>query len=241
VQNNGEPFAVPGTQDTFGTKVASLELNTGWSFDSRNRALFADSGTRLSLGLNASIPGSDVEYYVAALNMEKYFRLPGAWRFKINTEISAGDAYGDTTALPPFRNRFAGGPGSVRGFKESYLGPIDSQRNPYGGNLLVANQFELILPTPEKLGGSTRISLFYDIGNVFSTGGITFYDKLGDSIEYDFDYDKLKRSAGLAVEWLAPLGLLRFSYAVPFNEDKATDRFYGDEIESFQFSIGNAF
>jgi outer membrane protein insertion porin family len=241
VQNNGEPFAVPGTQDTFGTKVASLELNTGWSFDSRNRALFADSGTRLSLGLNASIPGSDVEYYVAALNMEKYFRLPGAWRFKINTEISAGDAYGDTTALPPFRNRFAGGPGSVRGFKESYLGPIDSRGNPYGGNLLVANQFELILPTPEKLGGSTRISLFYDIGNVFSTGGITFYDKLGDSIEYDFDYDKLKRSAGLAVEWLAPLGLLRFSYAVPFNEDKATDRFYGDEIESFQFSIGNAF
>jgi outer membrane protein insertion porin family len=241
VQNNGEPFAVPGTQDTFGTKVTSLELNTGWSFDSRNRALFADSGTRLSLGLNASIPGSDVEYYVAAFNMEKYFRLPGAWRFKINTEISAGDAYGDTTALPPFRNRFAGGPGSVRGFKESYLGPIDSRGNPYGGNLLVANQFELILPTPEKLGGSTRISLFYDIGNVFSTGGITFYDKLGDSIEYDFDYDKLKRSAGLAVEWLAPLGLLRFSYAVPFNEDKATDRFYGDEIESFQFSIGNAF
>lgn len=240
VQNNGTPLDLPGF-DTFGTQVKSLELNMGWQYDSRNRTLFPDSGTRISLGLNAAVPGSDVEYYVAAFDLEKYFRLPGAWRVKINTEISAGEPFGETTALPPFRNRFAGGPGSVRGFKESYLGPIDSQRNPYGGNLLVANQFELIIPTPAKIAGSTRISLFYDMGNVFSTGGVTFYDKLGDPMDYDFDYDKLKRSTGLAVEWLAPLGLLRFSYAVPLNADDDTDRFYGDQVERFQFSIGNAF
>ena len=113
--------------------------------------------------------------------------------------------------------------------------------NPYGGNLLFANQFELIIPTPEKIAGSTRIALFYDVGGVFSTGGVNFFDKLGDPIDYDFDYDKLKKSVGLGVEWLAPLGLLRFSYAMPLNEDAATDRFYGDEVERFQFSIGNAF
>jgi outer membrane protein insertion porin family len=45
----------------------------------------------------------------------------------------------------------------------------------------------------------------------------------------------------LGVEWLAPLGLLRFSYAAPLNEDAGTDRFWGDEVERFQFSIGNAF
>jgi hypothetical protein len=28
---------------------------------------------------------------------------------------------------------------------------------------------------------------------------------------------------------------------MPLNEDEATDRFYGDEVERFQFSIGNAF
>ena len=60
-------------------------------------------------------------------------------------------------------------------------------------------------------------------------------------MDYDFDYDRLKKSVGLGVEWLAPLGLLRFSYAMPLNEDDATDRFYGDEVERFQFSIGNAF
>jgi outer membrane protein insertion porin family len=130
----------------------------------------------------------------------------------------------------------------VRGFKESYLGPRDDPYgNPYGGNLLFANQFELVIPTPEKIAGSTRMALFFDAGNVFSTGEVNFFDKLGDPIDYGFDYDKLKKSVGIGVEWLAPLGLLRFSYAMPLNEDEATDRFYGDEVERFQFSIGNAF
>jgi outer membrane protein insertion porin family len=239
VQRNGNPFTV--SNDIFGTKVQSFELVTGWSFDSRNRVLFPDSGMRLGANFSAAVPGSEVEYYVAALNLEKYTRLPGRWRFKINSELSFGDAFGDTTALPPFRNRYGGGPGSVRGFKESTLGPLDDRRNPYGGNLLVANQFELIIPTPEKIAGSTRIALFYDVGGVFSTGGVDFFDKLFDPIDYDFDYDRLKKSVGLGVEWLAPLGLLRFSYAIPLNEDEETDRFYGDEVERFQFSIGNAF
>jgi outer membrane protein insertion porin family len=239
VLQNGEPFQIEGF--FFGTKVQSLDLVAGWSIDSRNATLFPTAGTRLSLNLNAAIPGSDVEYYVAGLDFQKYIRLVGNWRFRINSELSYGDAFGETTALPPFRNRYAGGPGSVRGFKESYLGPIDSQGNPYGGNLLFASQFELIIPTPAKIAGSTRIALFYDIGNVFSTGGVSFYDKLGDPIEYDFDYSRLKKSVGLGVEWLAPLGLLRFSYAVPLNEDAETDRYFGDNVESFQFSIGNAF
>ena len=121
------------------------------------------------------------------------------------------------------------------------MGPVDSFRNPYGGNMLFASQFELVIPTPEKFAGSTRIALFYDIGNVFSTNSISFFDKLGDPMSYDFEYDNLRRSVGIGVEWLAPMGLLQFSYALPLNERKETDRFYGDEIEQFQFSIGQAF
>jgi outer membrane protein insertion porin family len=241
VQNNGESYQVQGVPGAYGTDVNSLDLVAGWSFDSRNRVLFPDAGARVFANLQTTIPGSDVEYYVATLNFEKYFRVRGPWRFAINSEINYGDAFGDTTALPPFRNFFGGGPNSVRGFKESWLGPIDSLQNPNGGNLLFASQFELILPTPAKIAGTTRMALFYDIGNVFHTGGVSFYDKLGDPLEYDFDYDRLKRSVGIAVEWLAPLGLLRFSYAMPLNADDPTDRYYGDEVERFQFSIGNAF
>jgi outer membrane protein insertion porin family len=245
VRNNGDPLEFSAEEQAgqaiFGTRVQSLELVAGWSFDSRNRVLFPDTGTRVGMNFNAAVPGSEVEYYVTALDFTKYVRMPGRWRFKLNTELSYGDAYGDTTALPPFRNRYGGGPGSVRGFKESTLGPLDDRRNPYGGNLLFANQLELIIPTPAKISGSTRVALFYDFGGVFSTGGVSFFDKLGDPMDYDFDYDRLKKSVGLGVEWLAPLGLLRFSYAMPLNDDSETDRFYGDDVERFQFSIGNAF
>jgi len=241
VQNNGEPLDTGNVPGVFGTQVETVELVTGWGFDTRNNVLFPTAGSRLRLNFQAAIPGSEVEYYVANFNFTKYFRLPGSLLFKINSELALGEGYGETTAPPPYRNFFGGGPGTVRGFKESWLGPIDSLRNPYGGNMLVANQFELILPTPAKIGNSTRISLFYDIGNVFSTSSTQFFDKLGAPMSYDFDYDSLKRSVGLAVEWLAPLGLLRFSYASPLNADDPTDRYYGDEVERFQFSMGQAF
>ena len=242
VLNNGSQIDLGPNSNIAATEIQSLELVAGWSFDTRNRVLFPDSGMRLGMNLQAAIPGSEVEYYVARVDFTKYFRLPGAWRFKINTELALGEGFGETTAPPPFRNFFGGGPGTVRGFKESWMGPIDSLGNPYGGNMLVANQFELILPTPGKLGNSTRISIFYDIGNVFSTGGVTFYDRTGvNKLSYDFDYDSLKQSVGLAVEWLAPLGLLRFSYASPLNAQEQTDFLWGDQVERFQFSIGNAF
>lgn len=241
VLNNGEPFSIEDTDRVFGTKVRTFELAAGWMLDSLNASIFPTAGQRLRATVNAAVPGSKVEYYVASLDYMKYFRLPGQWRFRINSELAYGDGYGDTTAIPPFRNRYAGGPGSVRGYRQSFLGPRDSRGNPYGGNLLIGNQFELIMPTPEKFRGSARMSLFYDVGNVFSTGGVDFFDRLGDPIDWSFDYDKLKHSVGFAVEWLSPMGLLSFSYALPLNEDKETDRFFGDQVEGFQFNIGNAF
>jgi len=239
VLHNGTPkFIAAGI---YSTEVKSLELLTGWSYDSRNATLFPTAGTRFALGLNVAVPGSDVEYYMTSMDFTKFVRLGGRWLFRINSNLAYGEAYGNTTSIPPYRNRYAGGPGTVRGFRESTLGPQDNQAHPYGGNMLVASQLEIIIPTPAKISGSTRVALFYDSGNVFSTGGVKFYDKLGTPIDYGFNYDRLKKSVGIGVEWLAPLGLLRFSYAVPLNEDVSTDRFYGDQIERFQFSIGNAF
>ena len=41
-------------------------------------------------------------------------------------------------------------------------------------------------------------------------------------IDYGFSYDELKQSAGVAVQWLAPLGVFRFSYAIPLNDKSDT-------------------
>ena len=243
VLNNGNSFIedTGAGFDFFGTNFNTFELQLGWTFDSRNRALFANRGTRQSLFLAMAVPGSDVEYYQARYNFTKYIPIWGRWTGRINAELGISEAMGDTTATPPFKQFYGGGPSSVRGFKESYLGPRDSFGNPYGGNVLVASQLELIIPLPEKWSSQARASLFYDIGNVFNTGEVEFTDRLGSPIEYKPNVDDLRASVGVGVQWLAPLGLFRFSYAYPLNEYRGNDRYYGDEVERFQFSIGQAF
>ncbi|MFQ5609909.1 MAG: BamA/TamA family outer membrane protein, partial [Woeseiaceae bacterium] len=160
---------------------------------------------------------------------------------RVNADLGIGEALGNTTALPPFKQFFGGGPGSVRGYRESFLGPRDTFGNPYGGNMLVASQVELVLPLPEKWRNQARATLFYDVGNVFNTGEVAFTDRLGSPIEYKPDFNELRTSVGIGVQWLAPLGLFRFSYALPLNAYDGNDRFFGDELERFQFSIGQAF
>ncbi len=243
VLNNGTQFIEQVSPGVFftGTEFDTYELIAGWSFDSRNRSLFADRGSRQTLFVSYALPGSGVEYYTVRHNYTKYIPLFRRWTIRLNSELAFGEALGDTTALPPYKQFFSGGPQSVRGYKESWLGPRDSFGNPYGGNMLVAGQVELIIPLPAKLSGSTRASIFYDIGNVFNSGEVDFTDKLGAPISYEPDFNELKTSVGVAVQWLAPMGLFRFSYAVPLNEFKGNDRFYGDVIEGFQFSIGQAF
>ena len=243
VANNGNPFTEDfgnGVQIT-GTEFDTVELVGGWSYDSRNRSLFATRGTRQQFFLSVAVPGGDVEFYQARFNFTKYFPITPKWVVRFNSELGISEALGDTTAALPYKQFFGGGPQSVRGFKESYLGPRDSFGRPYGGNVLVASQLELIIPLPAKFASQARASLFYDVGNVFNTGEVEFTDKLGSPIEYKPDLDELRTSVGIGVQWLAPLGLFRFSYALPLNEYVGNDRFYGDEIERFQFSIGQAF
>ena len=244
ILNNGNTYiqdlGVFGTSP--GTEFDTLEIILGWSYDSRNRALFANRGTRQQLFLSAAVPGSDVEFYQARYNFTKYIPLwSNKWTLRLNAELGLGEAMGDTTALPPYKQFYGGGPQSVRGYKESYLGPRDSFGRPYGGNMLVASQVELILPLPDKWASQARASLFYDVGNVFNTGEVEFFDKLGSPIEYKPDFDELRSSVGIGVQWLAPLGLFRFSYAYPLNAYDGNDRYFGDELERFQFSIGQAF
>ena len=244
VANNGNPFIenIGNGAVFFGTEFDTFELIAGWTYDSRNRALFANRGTRQQLFLSMAVPGSDVEFYQARYSFTKYFPLwSNKWTLRLNTELGMGEALGETTALPPYKQFYGGGPQSVRGFKESYLGPRDSFGRPYGGNVLVASQLELILPLPDKWASQARASLFYDVGNVFNTGEVQFTDKLGAPIEYKPDLDELRSSVGIGVQWLAPLGLFRFSYAYPLNAYDGNDRYFGDELERFQFSIGQAF
>jgi len=225
------------------TDYRTVEFTTSWNYDSRNRSLFADRGTRHSFGLAWALPGaSEVEYYVASYEYLQYFPLFGRFTLSLGADLAYGMDVGDTTALPPYRQFYAGGPETVRGYKESRLGPKDDFGNPFGGNLKVAGRAEVIIPLPQKFQSSARLSWFYDLGNVFSTGDrYSFIGPAGMPVKYDFEYDKLKHSTGVAVQWLAPLGVFRFSYAIPLNAYKGDRWLYADQVERFQFSVGQAF
>ena len=60
-------------------------------------------------------------------------------------------------------------------------------------------------------------------------------------VDYGFDYNALKQSVGVAVQWMAPLGIFRFSYGYPLNAEAGDAVHYADEDERFQFTIGSAF
>jgi outer membrane protein insertion porin family len=260
VRNNGNPYVReieneippidPDDDPTivitrlYGTKFDTFEAVAGWVYDTRNRAIFADRGMQHSVSAAVTIPGSEVEYYTLRYDYLQLIPVWRQWTVALASEIAWGDSIGkDTTSLPPYRQFFAGGPDTVRGFSESRLGPKDSFGNPYGGNLKVTGRAELLFPVPDKWRASTRISAFFDIGNVFSQGtGIDFVGRDGRTpVDYEFDYNELRQSAGVAVQWFAPLGIFRFSYGFPLNEFKGDAVRYPDEVERFQFTIGSAF
>ena len=246
IPDGGDPGTEPDifTTTLFGTKFNTYELVAGWFFDSRNRAIFADRGMRHSVSMAVAAPGSDVDYYVFNYDYLQLLPIWRQWTVALSAELAFGDALGNgTTALPPYRQFFAGGPSSVRAYSESRLGPRDGFGNPYGGNMKVIGRTELLFPVPQKWRASTRISAFFDIGNMFSQGaGVAFVGLDGVTpVDYEFDYNELKQSVGLSVQWLAPLGIFRFSYGVPLNEFKGDGVRYRDEVERFQFTIGSAF
>jgi len=229
----------------YGTNFYTYELTGGWSYEGRNRALFPDRGMKIAISARYALPLSDVKYYQSNFDFITYIPLWRKFLVSVQASVDYASALGKTTSLPPYLNYFAGGPDSVRGYRESRLGPKDNIGigNPYGGNFRVVNRYELIFPVPEKWKSAARVSLFYDIGNVFQTGNKVKFLGVDDitPVDYHFNYANLKQSTGVAVQWLAPLGLFRFSYGIPLNPFQGDTVRFGDETERFQFSIGQAF
>ena len=240
VRNNGNP-TVQGNE--LSTDYLVAEFLFGWHHDTRDKKEFPNTGVEQQLSLKIAVPGSEVEYYAIDYELSKYWPLNGGWTVKIGTKLGFGAKYGSkTSSLAPNLNWFAGGPNSVRGYRENRLGPKDSLGNPYGGNFFLSTQFELMMPLPKKWQRHTRIGFFYDIGNVFSTEDVSFQDDDGQSLDYTFEISDLRQSVGIAAQILIPIGLLRLSYGVPLNaEDNNPNRFLRDDVERFQIAIGMEF
>ena len=207
-----------------GTEYETYKLSASWSRDKRNKRILATDGSLTTVGANVAVPGSDLEYYKLSFRHLHYFPLGKETSLLLQGSLGYGDAYGKTNILPPFENYYAGGSRSVRGYDGNSLGPRDSVTNePIGGNKRVIGNMELILPNPfAEQSTSTRLSAFIDGGNVFGNN-------------QSVDLGELRYSAGMAFMWIAPVGALRFSYATALNDKP------GDNLQSFQFTLGSPF
>ncbi|MEO6968695.1 MAG: outer membrane protein assembly factor BamA [Rhodanobacteraceae bacterium] len=157
-------------------------------------------------------------------------------------------------SFPFFENFYAGGVRDVRGFQDNTLGPrvcsglIDKtpgqpdkadksavavnghclngsffNPQPIGGAFKVLGTAELVLPF-FKDNDKARISLFTDIGNVF-----TSYQ--------DFKASDLRASVGISLQWRAPVGPIVINLAMPVR-DKTEDKPFEERI---QFAFGTTF
>jgi outer membrane protein insertion porin family len=213
----------------------SLTLNASFSHDTRNRTVFANAGVQHTIGMNMTIPGSELEYYKVTYLTNTYLGVTSATTLLLRSNLAYGDGYGDSSSLPFFERYYAGGIRTVRGFESNSLGPRDPVTNsPIGGNMRVTAGADYIFPIPfvEKPPGSVRLSVFLDIGNVYLNNFNIFDADFGEN---GFQIDQLRSSYGLSLVWISPIGPLRFSYANTINDVP------GDDLRAFQFSIGSFF
>lgn len=286
----------PGFVDLYGSKFNTFSAKMSWLRSTLNRGIMANRGSKQTLALELTVPGSDLQYFTIDYDAQIFLPLTEHLTMRLRTSLGYGGGYGDMDRLPFFHNYYAGGFGSVRGFKSRSLGPQASPSANYisqatdyvgvdndgdgvndawspsgaaymlctddgfqvlndsltecvdgelarsftysnyryrafGGNLLVEFGAELLFPVPFlEDQRSVQMALFLDAGNVFDTEcGATQMNCT------NFDWNELRSSYGISLNWLSAMGPMTFSLAKPIE--------YGpeDRRESFQFSMGIPF
>ena len=217
------PTAYTSYINEFGTTSQSIPLGIGWARDSRDSLLAPSKGRFVKL--NGEVGAGDTRYYRNNAQFQEFFPIGKKYTFAINAEFGYGEGLSGKN-YPVFKNYYAGGLGSVRGFQQGSLGPKDygcatSTWCPIGGSKKVLLNTEFYVPFPGVGNDRTlRLYSFVDAGNVFDS-----------SIELE----ELRTSFGVGLSWISPVGPLRFAMAKPIR------KFDGDRMQSFQFQIGTSF
>lgn len=179
---DGQTSAPYGSE--FTGDFLTYNLNLGWSYNTLNRPVFPTSGMSHRINGEIALPGSDVEYQKLTYDAQAYFPLGKDFVLRGYGKLGYGND------LPFYKNFYAGGYGSVRGYDNSTLGPkypgvelqermnIDPLRNKQdpsfeevGGNGLVQFGTELALPVPFKGDWTRQVRpvIFAEGAQVFDT------------------------------------------------------------------------
>ncbi len=213
----------------------AVPFTVAWQRDSRDSAISPTSGRYQRANLEIDFIGS-VKFFRATYQHQYFHPLFRKLTLAWNGEVNYGRGLGGAD-YPVYKNFYAGGIGSVRGYETSTLGPREllairdekgvitgyQTGDSVGGSTRIFGNLELQLPFPGSgTDKSMRWFVFADAGNVFAEKEKI---KLGD----------FRASVGMGLSWISPFGPLRLSYGKPLNAKP------GDRLQRFQFQIGGGF
>jgi outer membrane protein insertion porin family len=221
-----------------GSDPVSLPLTLSWIRDRRNSALLPTEGLLQRLVGEVGLPGVDLQYYKVTYDVSWYYPVTRDITTLLRGLVGWGGGYSGSQ-LPFFKNYYAGGTNSVRGYEQATLGPQDSN-GILGGSRSVLGTAEVLVPMPGMgQDKSLRIGSYFDIGQVWlDQDGLRLGDKstFVDSNNQVQTLDlSLRYSIGVMVAWTSPFGPLRAFYSFPLNNQP------GDRLQRFQFIFGQQF
>jgi translocation and assembly module TamA len=191
------------------------------TYDSTNSLLDPTEGIRLnaSLAPYPSFLGSDPGITIARADASAYFAFDEEARTVIAGRVGLGSITGAPLAgIPANRRFYAGGGGSVRGYKYRSLSPLDAFGEPIGGRSLLEGSLEARIKVTDTIG----IVPFVDAGMAF------------ESSLPDFD-ENIQVAAGLGLRYYTSIGPIRVDVAMPVNPRR------GDANLALYIGLGQAF
>jgi outer membrane protein insertion porin family len=218
----GLPDSYKDYRNVFGAKSTSVPLTLGWARDGRDSILVPTSGRYQRVNLEWGIAG-DTRYLRSNYQFQQYIPISNRFTFGLNAEVGWGKGLSGKP-YPFFKNFNGGGLGTVRGFEQNSLGPVDATGSFIGGTKRLNINAELYVPFPGSGNDRTlRLFGYMDAGNVWGEQKV-----VGRK-------DPIRTSVGVGISWISPVGPLKLSYGKPITKVDS------DRIQNLQFQIGTAF
>ncbi len=213
------------TQNAITSSFTLIGVPLTLAYDSTNNLLNPTRGFRATARLapTASFGPPSAQFVLAELSGSTYLDLsdlagerPG--RSVVAVRGLVGAALGTSLASLPADKRFyAGGSGTVRGYKFLSLGPQFPNGTPEGGTAVSAVTLEL----RQRFLAHWGAAAFVDAGQVSTNG-----DPFSGTVRF---------GAGGGLRYYTPIGPIRLDVAVPLNREPG-----GDSFELY-IGLGQAF
>ena len=135
----------------FGDTNTAIPGTIGWIRDERDNALVPTKGEILRANMEAGLPGGTLQYYKLTGQAQWFYPLSRIYTFMLNGEIGTAGGMGGKP-LPFYKNFYAGGVTSVRGYDAYSLGPRDSQNNHPRGHQASGRKCRVSVPDARNGG-----------------------------------------------------------------------------------------